>query len=110
MATVAANQDVNDWDRRESKRRDAVQMVKASPAYAACRDRPGTPAPSNRAVTKRQWEWSMREWRQALRPRATQNPMDWLGGPEEPQVAYTTNNGTNADSMVVSHAHQLLRT
>lgn len=87
MPPAPVSTDVAAWRRRESKRGAAVQAIKASPEYAACGDRPPTPDPLSRALTKRQWERRMRDWRHALRAQAALRPVDWLGGPEEPQVA-----------------------
>jgi hypothetical protein len=74
------------WRRREAKRRAAVEAVKASRGYAVCSERPPTPDPSDRALTKRQWERGMQDWRQALRTRVAQRPIDWLGGPEDLEI------------------------
>ena len=68
------------WRHRENKRRTAVQAVKHSIEYATCIDRPPTPDPSERTLTKRKWEWRMRHWCRALRNNVALPPVDWLGG------------------------------
>ena len=66
MATTP-NGDENDWQRRLSHRLAGVRSVKTSSDYAACCARPPTPDPYDRTVTKRRWERSIQEFRQALR-------------------------------------------
>ena len=86
FAPVMTDARASVWRRREAKRRAAVEGVKASREYAACSERPPTPDPSDRALTKRQWERCMQDWRQALRSRVAQRPIDWLGGPEDAEL------------------------
>ena len=58
------------WCRRQAKRLAAVRAVKASKDYTGCAVRPATPDPLDRSVSKRCWEKSVQEWRQALRSQA----------------------------------------
>eukprot|EP00973_Karenia_brevis_P023925 3298936-Karenia_brevis.AAC.2 len=56
------------WQRREQKRNAAVRAIKASPEYkSTIRPRPKTPDAFNRTISKRQWEFSIQEWRRELR-------------------------------------------
>ena len=65
-----------DCCRRLAKRSDGVEAVKRSMDYhlvttqhAGC-DRPTTPDPCDMSVSKREWERSMCDWRNALRVHA----------------------------------------
>ena len=57
------------WHRRQLSRRKGIEKVKATPKYEFRRTdpyRPLTPDPTTR-IPKRDWEYRMMEWRQALR-------------------------------------------
>lgn len=69
-----------DWRRREAKRHSTVNAMRASPEYQCYKERrarndippgavpvPKTPDPEDRNVSKRRWEWEVRQWRDALR-------------------------------------------
>ena len=59
------------WERRGSHRRAGIAAVKRSADYIAalkrCGQRPTTPCPEDRTISKRSWERSVQEWRVFLR-------------------------------------------
>ena len=70
---------MDEWQRRESKRRGGVAAIKWSPDYLIAMERlsecdggnpapsrPRTPDPTDRAVSKRRWELSVQVWRKEL--------------------------------------------
>lgn len=65
-----------EWLERLERRQRAVMIVKASDEYQACLQqggpRPPTPDPMNRALSKRQWEGQVMQWRLGLRPDTVQ--------------------------------------
>lgn len=63
-----SNECDEDWQRRLETRRAAVATIKATNEYQAFdRNRQPTPDPSNRKLSKRQWEDQMSQWRVAIR-------------------------------------------
>ena len=59
------------WERRGSHRRAGIAAVKRSADYIAalkrCSQRPATPCPEDRTISKRSWERSVQGWRVFLR-------------------------------------------
>ena len=59
------------WERRGSHRRAGIAAVKRSADYIAalerCGQRPTTPCPEDRTISKRSWERSVQGWRVFLR-------------------------------------------
>ncbi len=58
--------EVEEWLRREEKRRAAVEAVKRTDKYREATERPLTPDPTDPMVSKRDWEKGVQEWRKCL--------------------------------------------
>ena len=63
----------SDWVRREIHRRQGIQHIKSTEAYSRVArlenhnvERPRTPDPTDRSMSKRDWEISMQRWRGTL--------------------------------------------
>ena len=57
-----------DWERRCTKRRCAVEAIKRTPEYTQCQNLPRAKTPDASARTsKRSWERTVQKWRSALR-------------------------------------------
>ena len=75
------------WLHRQSKRERGVESIKRTPEYKASGSSGfRTPDATDRAISKRNWEAQMQQWRTALRKcsrdAAAQSPLEWLGGSE----------------------------
>jgi len=70
------NSDSTVWADRQKKREGAVSLVKATPLYLATLDvrllvgdegAPQTPTPSDRRLSKRDWETGVHVWKESMR-------------------------------------------
>ena len=79
MATL--NADDAEWQRRCAKRSRAILDVKASQLYRnAPSPRPTTPDPTDRALSKRAWEYAVVRYRRLLHD-SPETSSQWLPSP-----------------------------